>query len=61
LPHFDKYCKWAKKNPDELINLKIEGLQNINTAKEFQAEALLENFVSNSTNTATMKEGIRTG
>ena len=60
LPHFKKYCDWANKNPDELIQLKIEGLQNINTSKEFQAEALLEKFISNSKNTATMKEGIRT-
>jgi integrase len=60
LPHLKKYCDWAKKNPDELIQLKIEGLQNINTAKEFSAEALLENFISNSKYTATMKNGIRT-
>lgn len=60
LPHFKKYCDWTHKNPDELIQLKIEGLQNINTTKEYQAEDLLENFISNSKYTATMREGIRT-
>lgn len=33
------------KNPDELIALKIEGLRNIATAIEFQAEDLLDNFL----------------
>lgn len=47
LPNFKRYCDWAKKNPDELIKLKVEGLQNINTEKEFQAENLLEISVNN--------------
>ena len=46
LPNLKKYCDWAKKNPDELIQFKIEGLQSINTPKEFQAENLLETFIS---------------
>ena len=59
LPHLKKYCEYTKKNPEQLIELKIEGLQNINSAKEFQAENLLENFISNSKYTLTMKNGIR--
>jgi hypothetical protein len=46
LPNLKKYCKWAKKNPDDLIQLKIESLQAINTPKEFQAENLLETCLS---------------
>ena len=39
------YCDNVGKNPDELIQLKLEGLQNPATEKEFQAEELLENFL----------------
>jgi hypothetical protein len=39
------YCFNVGKNPDELIFLKLEGLQNPATSKEFQAEELLENFL----------------
>jgi integrase len=60
LPHFKRYSDWAKKNPDELIQLKIEGLQHINTPSEFQAEDLLEKFLSTSDFTLAMKDGIRT-
>ena len=36
------YCINSGKNPDEHIALKLEGLQNVNTQKEFQAEELFE-------------------
>jgi hypothetical protein len=39
------YCCNIAKNPDELIALKLEGLQNPASTKEFQAEELLENFL----------------
>jgi len=39
------YCFNVGKNPDELIQLKLEGLQNSNTSKEFLAEETLENFL----------------
>jgi hypothetical protein len=39
------YCFNVGKNPDELIALKLEGLQNPATIKEFLAEELLENFL----------------
>ena len=39
------YCFNVGKNPDELIKLKLEGLQNLNSEKEFQAEDLLEKFL----------------
>ena len=42
--YFMAYCDAVKKNPYELISLKIEGLQNVGTAKEWQAEDLLESF-----------------
>jgi hypothetical protein len=34
------YCDNVDKNPDQLIALKLEGQQNRNTPKEFQAEEL---------------------
>lgn len=60
LPNFKKYWDWAKKNPNELIQLKIEGLQSINTPKEFQAENLLETFISTAKYPLTVKDSIRT-
>lgn len=47
LSDFKLYCDAVGKNPDELISLKEEGLKNIATEKEFQAERLLEDFFSN--------------
>jgi len=43
------YCFNVGKNPDELIQLKLEGLQKPNTEKEFAAEDLLENFLRQNT------------
>jgi hypothetical protein len=43
------YCDNVGKNPDELIQLKLEGLQNPATIKEFQAEELLESFLRQDT------------
>lgn len=60
LPNLKKYCDWVKKHPDELILLKIEGLQAINTPKEFQAENLLENFISTTKFSSAVKDSIRT-
>jgi site-specific recombinase XerC len=40
--------------------LKIEGLQSINTPKEFQAENLLETFLSTSKLPSILKDGTRT-
>ncbi|MGD0202759.1 MAG: hypothetical protein ABSC20_02485 [Candidatus Bathyarchaeia archaeon] len=54
------YCDWAKKNPDELIALKLEGLQNPATEKEFQAEELLENYLDNSGLTPSVQLGVLT-
>jgi integrase len=60
LPNLKKYCTWANKNPDELIQLKIEGLQAVNTPKEFQAENLFENFLSTAKYPLTVIDSIRT-
>jgi len=38
--YFYIYCNAVKKTPDELIALKISGLQNVGTEKEWQAEDL---------------------
>lgn len=38
------YCDAVQKTPDELITIKIDGLKNVGTAKEWQAEDLLESF-----------------
>jgi len=40
-----QYCDGVSKNPDELIALKIDGLRNVATSKEFQAEALLNDYL----------------
>ena len=42
--YFFAYCSAVQKTPDELIVLKINGLQNVGTSKEWQAEDLLEGF-----------------
>jgi len=42
--YFARYCNAVQKTPDELIALKMEGLQNVGTSKEWQAEDLLEGF-----------------
>ena len=54
------YCDSIGKNPDELIALKLEGLQNPATEKEFQAEELLENYLDNCGLTPNAKLGIVT-
>jgi len=44
-----EYCYNVNKTPDELIQLKLEGLQNPATEKEFAAEELLESFLRRKT------------
>ncbi len=60
LPRFKKYCDWAKRDPDQLIDLKVEGLKAINTPKEFGAENLLETFLTTSKDKPSIKLAIRT-
>ncbi|MGD0202460.1 MAG: hypothetical protein ABSC20_00960 [Candidatus Bathyarchaeia archaeon] len=50
-----KYCQAVKQNPDELINLKIEGLKAVATEKEFGAERQLETYLRNSGMTDSVK------
>lgn len=45
-----QYCDAVGKNPDELLELKVEGIRNVGTAKEFQAEKLLDSFLYNNPN-----------
>lgn len=47
--YLHQYCQAVQKNPDELIALKVEGLRNIATEKEFQAEQLLNNYLYDNT------------
>lgn len=47
LSYFNRFCDAVQKNPDELIEMKLEGLKNIGTSKEFQMEILLEDFLEN--------------
>src|SRR4030067_532329 len=60
LARFKSYCDSVKKTPDELIELKIEGLKSINTPKEFQAETLFETYLSTSHLTPNMKDSVKT-
>ena len=48
ISYFKMFSDAVHKNPDELIAYKIEGLQNINTSKEWQTETLLENYLAES-------------
>jgi integrase len=57
--YLKQYCKAVKKTPDELINLKMEGLKNVGTAKEWQAENLLETFFSKSKLSKSAKLNLR--
>ncbi len=41
------YCDAVGKTPPELLAFKIEGLRNVTTEKEFQAEDLLDDYLYN--------------
>jgi hypothetical protein len=53
-----QYCKGVNKNPDELIALKIEGLRNVATAIEFQAEDILDKYLCSPEITDNIKVSI---
>jgi len=55
-----RYCKTVGKNPDQLIELKMEGQRNIGTLKEFGAETLLETFFANSKLKESAKVSLKT-
>lgn len=54
------YCDAVGKNPDELIQLKLDGLKSIGTNKEFQAETLSETYLSTVKLTMNMKDMFKT-
>jgi hypothetical protein len=45
-----QYCDAVGKSPTELLALKVEGLRNVATEKEFQAEDLLDSYLYNTLN-----------
>ena len=45
LSRLKQYCDAVGKNPDQLIEFKVDGLRNVTTAKEFQTETLLKDFL----------------
>lgn len=53
-----RYCVAVKKTPEELITLKLEGLQHPATEKEFQAETLLETYLQSDSITPSAKIGL---
>ncbi len=55
-----QYCDAVGKNPDELLEYKIDGLKNITTSKEWQAEELLNNYLYNSGLTEPVKVAVLT-
>lgn len=59
LTNFKRYCDSVNKNPDELIAFKVEGLQNVNTDKEWQAERLLEDYFENCDLKNSVKEMLK--
>jgi len=60
LSHFKRYCQAVKKTPDELIQLKIEGLKHLGEPSEYQAENMLETYLATSPMTANMKVHTKT-
>ncbi len=42
-----RYCDAVNKNPTEILALTVDGLRNVATEKEFQAEDLLDNYLYN--------------
>lgn len=42
LSYFKKFCDAVGKNPDELINMKLEGMKNVGTQKEFNIKLPLK-------------------
>lgn len=59
LRNLKRYSEAVGKNPDELIAFKIEGLKNVASEKEFQAERLLENYFSKCALTDSAKEMLK--
>jgi len=60
LSHLRWYCKAVKKNSDELIRLKEEGLKHIGEKSEYEAENLLETYLSTCNMTMNMKVHTKT-
>jgi site-specific recombinase XerD len=60
LTHLKRYCNEVKKNPDELIQLKIDGLKHIGEPSEYQAENLLETYLATTKLTMNMKVSSKT-
>jgi hypothetical protein len=60
LRNLHRYCKAVGKNPDELIELKMEGQRNIGTPKEFQAENILESFFADTKLQESAKMALKT-
>jgi len=54
-----RYCKLTEKNPDELIDLINQGLKNIGSGIEFQAEMLLEEVLDEAELTNSAKTNMR--
>lgn len=53
--HLQWYSQAVNQTPDELINLKIEGLKAVATDREFLAERQLEKYLRDSNMTASVK------
>lgn len=45
LPYFKQYCDLTKRNPDELIELKMEGMRKVGTSEEFLTEELHDSTI----------------
>ena len=54
--NLQNYSEAVNKNPDELVAFKIEGLRNVASEEEFQAERLLENYLSSCSLSISSKE-----
>lgn len=55
LPNFNVFCDTVNKNPEELVQMKMEGQKAVGTDKEFQLEELHDITISEMETTPHVK------
>lgn len=60
LPNLKRYCEACGLDPDQLIELKMEGMRAVGTEKEFQAEELFDLTISEMELTESARSNVST-
>lgn len=60
LPNLKRYCEACGLDPDQLIELKMEGMRAVGTEKEFQAEEMFDLTISEMELTESAKSNVST-